>query len=152
MNDNNINKNISIGSFSNSPHPKNSHNFFADFNNNNKINNNNYEQNESNLLYLEKKILDFSENIINILFTEKNSKLSALKQKDDFYISKNYVVNKNNNTRMNFYEYINDSEKKIVAKINYLIESKNKVFSDIESIIEKSQKEKKEYKNQINVL
>ena len=151
MNNNNINKNISIGSFSNSPHPKNSHNFFADFNNN-KINNNNYEQNENNLLYIEKKILDFSENIINILFTEKNSKLSSLKQKDDFYISKNYVINKNNNTRMNFYEYINDSEKKIIAKINYLIESKNKVFSDIESIIEKSQKEKKEYKNQINTL
>ena len=145
INDNNINKNIAINNYSNSPNLKNTHNFFTEFNNN-KINNNNYEPNENNFFNLEKKIFEFSENIINILFTENNTKLAAIKQKEDFYINKNYIVNKNNNTRMSFNEYINDSEKKIIAKINYLIESKNKVFSDIESIIEKSQKEKRNLK------
>ena len=154
-NNNNINnneniRNIGIGQYSHSPQQKNIQNFFSGFN---KINNyeNNFESNEKELI-LEKKIFDFSENILQLLNSEKNDKLITLNQKGEFYFGKNCVINRNNNTKINFYEYLDNSEKKIIAKINFLIEAKNKVFSDIESIIEKSQKEKKEFKNQINSL
>ena len=143
-NNNNINDNKHITEYSRSPQEKNAKNFFTNFNTNNEENDKNY--------FLQKKIFDFFEQLKHILISEKNEKLVQIKSKEDYYLNKNYVINKNNNTKIDFYEYIKNNEKKIFTKINFLIESKNKVFNDIESLIEKSQKEKKEYKNQINAL
>ena len=146
MNDNNINRNI--GEYAHSPPQKNSQNFFSNLN---KMNFNGNEQDENKYL-IEKRIFDFSENIMYSLVSEKNDKLNSINQQSEYCWNKNYVMNRNNNNRIDFYDYISNSEKKIIAKINFLLESKNKVFNDIESLIEKSQKEKKEFKNQITSL
>ena len=146
MNDNNINRNI--GEYAHSPPQKNSQNFFSNLN---KINFNGNERDENKYL-IEKRIFDFSENIMYSLVSEKNDKLNSINQQSEYCWNKNYVMNRNNNNRIDFYDYISNSEKKIIAKINFLLESKNKVFNDIESLIEKSQKEKKEFKNQITSL
>ena len=149
MNDNNINRNLGFGEYARSPQQKNSQNFFSNLN---KIQNfNDYEQ-DNNKHLIEKRVFDFSESIMNLLISDKNDKLNSINQKSEFYWNKNYVINRNNNNKIDFYEYISSSEKKIMAKINILIESKNKVFNDIESLIEKSQKEKKEFKNQMTSL
>ena len=149
MNDNNINRNIGISEYPLSPQQKNSQNFFSNLN---KIQNFNGNEQNDNEHLIEKRVFDFSENIMNLLVSEKNDKLNSINQKSEFYWNKNYVINRNNNNKIDFYEYINNSEKKIISKINFLLESKNKVFNDIESLIEKSQKEKKEFKNQITSL
>ena len=142
IDDNNFKRNLGIGNYSHSPQQNNLHNVF---------NKKNYEQSEKNYIF-EKEMFDFFQNIINLLIIEKNEKSTAINKIDDFYFNKNYVINRNNNSKMDFHEFININEKKIIAKIKYLLESKNKIETDIESIIEKSQKEKKEYKNQINSL
>ena len=150
-NNNNMNDNINrnSGDYARSPQQKNSQNFFSNLN---KIQNFNGNEQDDNKHLIEKRIFDFSENIMYLLVSEKNDKLSSINQKSEYYWNKNYVINRNNNNKIDFYEYISNSEKKIIAKINFLLESKNKVFNDIESLIEKSQKEKKEFKNQIASL
>ena len=151
INDNNIERNIGNGieKYSHSPQQKNSQHIFSGLNKINNYNNNEYNERE---YIIEKKIFDIFENIMHLLISEKNDKFVALNQKNDFYLNKNYVINRNNNTKIDFYEYIDNNKKKIVSKLNNLIETKNKVLNDIESLIEKSQKEKKDYKNQINNL
>ena len=150
-NNNNASDNIDRNrNFIYSPKERNSQNSYGNFHKS-KNYSNSYENDEKNYS-LENKIFNFSESILSTLFSEKNNKISAKNQKEDLYLNKNYVINKNNNIRIDFYEYLENTQKKIAAKINYLIESKNKVFADIESLIETSQKEKKEFKNQINSL
>ena len=162
-NNNNVNNEKiigGIGGFSRSPQQKNSPNIMSNFN---KIEVLNEESDistdkisagifkEKNYI-LEKKVFNFFESISILLRNENNEKLISNKINDDLYLNKNYVINKKNNSKMEFSEYIDINEKKIFTKIKYLISSKNKVFNDIESLIEASQKEKKDFNNQINSL
>ena len=128
-NDNNIDRNMGNRNYIFSPKERNSQNSYGNHNKN-QIYSNSYERDEKNYS-LENKIFDFSENIMHILFSEKDNKIIAKNQKEELYLNKNYVINKNNNSRIDFYEYLENTQKKIAAKINYLIESKNKVFADI---------------------
>ena len=160
-NNSNLNNDKIIGGFSRSPKLKNSPNFITRFNKNEILNEESdmstdkisagINQERSNYI-LEKKIFNFFESMSHLLRNENNEKLISSKINDDLYFNKNYVINKKNNTKIEFLEYIDNNEKKIFTKVKYLISSKNKVFNDIESLIETSQKEKKDFNNQINVL
>ena len=158
-NNNNINNDKIISGFSRSPQQKNSPNFLANFNKIERISEETdtstdkiISLNKEKSYYLEKKVFNFCESVSHLLRNENNDKLISSKPSEDLHLYKNFVINKKNNIKIDFLDYLESKKKKITTKINYLITSKKKVFSDIESLIETSQKEKKEYNNQINSL
>ena len=160
-NNNNINNEKMVGGFSRSPQQKNSPkilglNKIEILNDENDISNDKIIQtsgiNKDKNYTLEKKVFNIFESISYLLRNENNEKLISNKTNEELYLNKNYIINRKNGSKMEFLDYLDNSEKKIFTKIKYLISSKNKVFNDIESLIETSQKEKKDYNNQINTL
>ena len=130
-NNNNNNNNISndklLGEFSKSPQQKNSPKYLSNFNkmeiihketdtSAEKINIVNKERGNG----LEKKIFNFIETISYLLRNENNEKIISSNQNENLYVNKNYILNKNSNTKIEFYEYLDSNEKKILTKIKYL--------------------------------
>ena len=158
-NNNSINNEKIITGFSRSPQQKNSPNFLSSFSKIEKMGDETdtstdkiISLNKEKSYILEKKVFNLCESVSHLLRNENNEKLISSKPSEELHLYKNFIINKKNNTKIDFLEYLESNEKKITTKINYLISSKKKVFSDIESLIETSQKEKKDYNNQINSL
>ena len=134
-NNNNINNEKIISGFSRSPQQKNSPNFLANFNKIEKISEETdtstdkiISLNKEKSYYLEKKVFNFCESVSHLLRNENNDKLISSKPSEDLHLYKNFVINKKNNTKIDFLEYLESNEKKITTKINYLISSKKKSF------------------------
>ena len=128
-NNNNINNDKIIAGFSRSPQQKNSTNFLSNFNkqeilsDQKDISIDKISINKEKNYLLEKKVFNFFETILHTLKNENNEKSVSNKSKEDLYLYKNYIINKNNNSKIEFLDYLEINEKKITSRINYLLSS-----------------------------
>jgi len=111
-NNNNINNEKIIAGFSRSPQQKNSPNFLANFNKIEKMSEETdtstdkiISLNKEKSYYLEKKVFNFCESISYLLRNENNDKLISSKPNEDLHLYKNFIINKKNNTKIDFLEY-----------------------------------------------
>ena len=117
INNNNNNNNVDklAGGFSRSPQQKNSQKFLSNFNkiiseetdiSTDKIIQGINKEKNKNSNILEKKVFNFVESITNLLRNENNEKVIFNNINEDLYLNKNYVINKKNNTKIEFNDYL----------------------------------------------
>jgi hypothetical protein len=123
-NNNSINNEKIITGFSRSPQQKNSPNFLSSFSKIEKMGDETdtstdkiISLNKEKSYILEKKVFNLCESVSHLLRNENNEKLISSKPSEELHLYKNFIINKKNNTKIDYLEYLEIKKKKNGKKL-----------------------------------